>query len=285
MLKKIEQLAVRTSSYFLTDKDLTAKGVNNSVKYLQIDSREARAKVEEANLLGDKISTRSNDRTLPHLMIRFSQLLGKGKADRFATELLQLSYLSFDTNVGQVKLVAKGRMQDPAKIQDILRHTKDPSVGFSVDGSFSVILRTKLGKSCVDQVVARLSTLSTLCNFANVLKQRGLECRDISFTRVCFKYADDLEAILNFTGPEDRPYIRLELSPNNPHKRVIPLLEETLNDPDRGFESFTLALEYFLPILRAFQSLEDRHCLDFPNGPVIHPRTVDFYRITYPNPH
>lgn len=216
-------------------------------------------------------------------MVRFSQLL-KTKSSHFAKELLQIQYLSFDTNVGQVKLVAKGRMRDPSKVQDILERTKDSSVGFAADGSFSMVVDTKLGTSCVNKVVARLSTLGTLCNFAKILKERGFECEDISFSKVCFKYAQDEAVTLIFVGTEKEPHIKLEFSQGSPARRVAPLLEQILNDPEAGFERFTIALDYFLPVLRAFQALERKHALDYPIAPTIHPRLVDMYRLAYPNP-
>jgi mediator of RNA polymerase II transcription subunit 14 len=216
-------------------------------------------------------------------MVRFSQLL-KSKSDRFANELLQLQYLSFDTDAGQVRLVAKGRMRNPAKVQDILQRTKDNDVAFSVDGSFSMVIETGAGSSFVSKVVARLTTLSTLCNFARILKERGFECRDISFNKVCFKYAEGQEVTLVFGGTEKEPRIKLEIKPENPHRKVAPLLEEILNDPELGFERFTMALGYFLPVLRAFQTLDSKHALDIPDAPNVHPRQVDFYRLAYPNP-
>jgi mediator of RNA polymerase II transcription subunit 14 len=175
-------------------------------------------------------------------------------------------------------------MHNPSKVQDILQHAKDPEVAFSVDGSFSMVVATKLGTSCVNKVVARLNTLSTMCDFAKVLKERGFECKNISFSKVCFKYAQDQEVTLVFGGTEKEPRIKLEIAPDNPHRRVAPLLEEILNEPELGFERFTMALEYFLPVLRSFQTLEKKHIIDFLAAPTIHPRQVDFYRLTYPNP-
>jgi mediator of RNA polymerase II transcription subunit 14 len=279
-LTKIEQSAVSTMSYLLANEDLTAKGVDTAMRYVKLDT------AAPSLHLDDERSTQAPDtiqKTLPSLMVRFSQLL-KAKSGRFANELLQLQYLGFDTDVGQVKLVAKGRMRNPSKVQDILQRTKDSDVTFSVDGSFSMVVATKLGTSPVNQVIARLNTLSTLCNFAKILKERGFECKDISFSKVCFKYAQDQEVTLVFAGTEKGPRIKLEIGRDNPHRRVTLLLEEILNDPELGFERFTMALEYFLPVLRAFQTLESSHASDFPYAPIVHPRQVDFYRLTYPNP-
>ncbi|KIW02874.1 uncharacterized protein PV09_05925 [Verruconis gallopava] len=274
-LKKLEQSAISASSYIAANRDLTARGVSTAIRHVPIDLSKTP--------LASSFKSSTAEKTLPTLMIRFSQLL-RSTRQGFANDLLQLQYLSFDTDLGQVRLVAKGRMRDPAKVQDVLQKTKDSNVAFSPDGSFSMLLSAKVGVSVVPTIVARLNTLNTLCHFAKILRRSGFECKTISFSKVCFRFAQDQEITLVFAGTEEDPRIKLEIARDNPHRRVAPLLEEIVNDPEMGFERFVLALDYFHPVLRAFQRLEQKHALDYPAAPIIHPRQVDFYRLLYPNP-
>jgi mediator of RNA polymerase II transcription subunit 14 len=212
-------------------------------------------------------------------MMPLSQLL-KGRNSRFANDVLQLQYLGFDSDVGQVKLAAIGRMREPAKVRDILQ-AKDSNVSFSQEGNFAIIVDTKIGKSPTPRIIAHLSTLGTLCNLARTLRSHNFACKDISFSKVCFTYATDQEVTLNFRSSGR---IQLQIPPQDPARRVAPLLEEIVNDPDVGFERFTTALSYFLPVLRAFTTLDTRHATHFPFAPTVLPRQVDFYRLVYPNP-
>jgi hypothetical protein len=265
-LKKLEQSAASVVALTTSNRALRTNGVSTSLKHLAV-----------------KASSADNDapnKTLPILMVRFSQLL-KGRNSRFAQDFLQLQYLSFDTDLGQVRLLAKGKMRDPAKVQDILQHTKDPNISFSLDGSFSMLVDTKIGQSATTKTVARLNTLGTLCNLAKTLRSHSFACKEISFSKVCFTYAQDQQVTLHFQ-PSGR--IKLHLPPQDPVRRISSLLEEIVNDPDVGFERFTAALSYFLPVLRAFTTLDSRHSTHYPYTPTILPRQVDFYRLVYPNP-
>ena len=192
-----------------------------------------------------------------------------------------------------VKLKAQGRMRDPKAVQDILERTKDESISFTLDGGFTLAVTSKLGTSPAEQVITRLETLGTLCELAKTLRQHSFACKEISFAKVCFTYAPGQDITLHFSPASPSPSsssgsgesrITLEVPPSSPIRRVRKLMEEILNDPSAGFSRFTMALEFFLPVLRGFDSLESRHRLDAPLSPIILPRQVDYYRLTYPNP-
>jgi hypothetical protein len=274
----IQHFAARAISIWEANKALLQLNVPSAIRHVEY-KREDRS----ANELIDT-PAQSAPKTLPALCVQFTSLLKDftGK-NQFAADLLQISYLGFDTNVGKVKLLAKGMMRKPGRLKEILQRTRDDDVAFNASGSFSLVLQTGLGKSCVDRLVAQLRTIGRLCNFADVLKQRGLECKDISLSRVVFTYAESLKMELRFTGNDDTP-IKLVIPSDNPHRRITSLLEAIVNSGSDGFRDLTKALHFTLPLLTAFDTIANRHLSYTPNLPAMHSRNVDHFRLAYSNP-
>lgn len=99
-----------------------------------------------------------------------------------------------------------------------------------------------------------------------------------------FTYANDLEMELLFTGNETTP-VKLAIKPDNPHRRIGPLLEAVVNDGPHGFKNLTTALMFTLPLLSAFDTIGLRHVTSAASDqPVIHARNPDHFRLSYPNP-
>jgi hypothetical protein len=165
-----------------------------------------------------------------------------------------------------------------------LQQTKDPDIAFQLDGAFSVVVEEKIGTSPTSKVINRLETLGKLCNLAKTLREHKFECKEISFSKVCFTYSKDQELTLLFAEKEKRPHIFVQVPSEAPMRRVQDFLEVIINDEEVGFERFTTALEYFQPVLRAFDTLNKKHAVHAPYSPQILPRQVDYYRLTYPNP-
>jgi mediator of RNA polymerase II transcription subunit 14 len=272
---QIQHFAARAISMWEANKTLVRLNIPSAIRQVEYgqEDRSSNETVEQ-----------STPKTLPALCVRFTSLLKDftGK-NQFAADLLQISYIGFDTDVGTVKLLAKGMMRKPGRLKEILQRTRDDDVTFNASGSFSLVLKTGLGRSCVDRLVAQLRTIGRLCNFADVLKQRGLECKDISLSRVVFAYAEGLEVELRFTGSDTTP-IKLAIPSDNPHRRIASLLEAIVNSGSDGFRNFTAALQFTLPLLTAFDTIENRHLSFTPNLPVMHSRNVDHFRLAYLNP-
>ncbi|TID13997.1 MED14-domain-containing protein [Venturia nashicola] len=273
--RNIASFAARAISYWEANKSLVRLNVPSAIRYVLYN--------QQGN--DDSPMEPSNSRTLPALCVRFSSLLKDFTFnDQFAADLLQISYLGFDTDLGAVRLQAKGMMRRPARLREILHRTRNDDLWLDSSGSFSLHLRTGLGTSCVNRLVAQLRTMGRVCNFADVLKQRGLECKKISLSRVVFTYTSDLEMELLFTGIETTP-IKLAIKPDNPHRRIGRLLEAVVNDGPNGFKSFTIALGFTLPLLNAFDAIELRHMSSAVSDiPVIHARSPDHFRLCYTNP-
>ena len=204
-----------------------------------------------------------------------------------------MQYLSFDTDVGTVKLMAKGRMRDPSNVRDILQRTSDPDMSFGRDGAFSIVVESSVGETPTTRVLDHLTTLGTLVDLATTLRKRGFECKELSFSRVAFAFAKDEEDIILHFPPSSSSSkdannsrrITLTVPPRSPVRRVKPLMEDIVNDASVGFERFAQALTYFLPVLRAFDTIDSRHATHMPYAPQILPRQVDYFRLSYPNPH
>ncbi|KAE9988176.1 hypothetical protein EG328_000132 [Venturia inaequalis] len=273
--RNIANFAARAISFWEANKSLVRLNVPNAIRYVFYN--------QEGHV--DSPMEPSNSRTLPALCVRFSSLLKDFTFnDHFAADLLQISYIGFDTDLGAVRLQAKGMMRRPARLREILHRTRNDDLWLNSSGSFSLHLRTGLGTSCVNRLVAQLRTMGRVCNFADVLKQRGLECKDISLSRVVFTYANDLEMELLFTGIETTP-VKLAIKPDNPHRRIGRLLEAVVNDGPNGFKSFTIALGFTLPLLSAFDTIDLRHMSSSVSDmPVIHARNPDHFRLSYTNP-
>ncbi|QDS71390.1 hypothetical protein FKW77_002900 [Venturia effusa] len=274
-LRKIANFAMRSISLWEAHKSLARLNVPCAPRWM-LYNQEGYA---------DSPMEQYNSRTLPALCVRFSSLLKDFTyQDQFAADLLQISYLGFDTTLGTVRLQAKGMMRHPARLREILHRTRNDDLWLTSSGSFSLHLETGLGTSCVNRLVAQLRTMGRVCNFADVLKQRGLDCKDISLSRVVFTYANDLEMELKFTGNEIAP-VKLAIKPDNPHRRIGRLLETVVNAGPDGFRNLTTALGFTLPLLRAFDAIGLRHVSSAaPDGPVIHARNPDHFRLSYSNP-
>jgi mediator of RNA polymerase II transcription subunit 14 len=274
----IQNLAARVVAYCEANRALVKLNVPSAIRHIPFKHADLSAQ-ELINM-----PARCTPKTLPALCVRFTSLLKDftGK-NQFAADLLQIAYIGFDTDVGTVKLLAKGMMRKPGRLKEILERTHDDDVAFNASGSFSLVLQTGLGKSCVDRLVAQLRTIGRLCNFADVLKQRGLECKEISLSRVVFTYSEGLKVELRFTGNDDTP-IKLVIPSDNPHRRIASLLEAIVNSGSDGFKDFTKALQFTLPLLSAFDNIESRHLSSTLNIPAMHPRNVDHFRLVYSNP-
>jgi mediator of RNA polymerase II transcription subunit 14 len=281
LLQKIQHFAARAISYSEAEKALRQRHVDRSVRFVPYKPQDI---IHDTETIPDQ--NPETEITLPALCIRFSQLLRDfSGTDQFAAELLQLHYLGFDTNIGDVKLVAKGVMRRAERLPSILSQTRDNDVAFNDGGSFALVLRTGLGTSCVDRLVAQLQTIGRVTDFADVLKKRGLECNEISLSRIVFTYAENLSVEILFNA-KDSSKITLKLSNDNPHRRILVQLQEILNNPNAGFRDFVTALAFSLPLLRAFEAIEAHHLLstNISTRPSIHIRNVDSFRLSYPYP-
>jgi hypothetical protein len=224
--------------------------------------------------------------TIPALCIRFSHLLRDiTGADQFAAEVLQLHYLGFNTNTGEVKLVAKGVMRRAERLAEILSQTRDDDVAFNDSGSFALVLRTGLGTSCIDRLVAQLQTIGRVTHFADVLKTKGLVCNEISLSRIVFTYAENLTVEILFNA-KDSSKITIKLGDDNPHRRILVPLQDILNNRYAGFKDFVAALNFSLPLLRAFDAIEEANArsTDLTTRPSVHIRSADSFRLSYHSP-
>jgi hypothetical protein len=281
LLQKIQHFAVRTISYSEAENALRQRNVDRSVRFVPYKPQDV---IHDTEITADQ--NPETEMTLPALCIRFSHILRDfSGTDQFAAELLQLHYLGFDASTGDVKLIAKGVMRRAKRLPSILSQTRDEDVAFDDGGSFSLVLRTPLGTSCVDRLVAQLQTIGRVTNIADVLKKRGLQCNEISLSRIVFTYAENLTAEILFNA-KDSSKITLKLAQDNPHRRILVQLQEILNNPNAGFRDFVTALGFSLPLLRAFEAVEAHHLLstDISTRPSIHTRNVDSFRLTYPSP-
>lgn len=223
--------------------------------------------------------------TVPTLYIRFSSLIKAGGTVRpskqWAVEMLRLTHHGFERSQGKAVHLVKGVLTQPKNLTEVMMTAHDDDVAFHKSGCFSILLRTSFGTSCLSQLVARLRAIERTRSFAEILRDQKLKCEKISLARIVFSYAEELTADIGFA--EGAP-MSVTFAPENPHRRVRAMLRQILNNRADGFEKFTKALEFSLPLLQTFDHLERNDPSPAVSSPVVHPRSVDWYRMTYRNP-
>jgi mediator of RNA polymerase II transcription subunit 14 len=281
LFRKLQHFAARTISFTEAEKALRQRKVDRGVRFVSYNPRDILHATETITERNPEAET-----TLPALCMRFSHLLRDFTGvDQFAAEVLQLHYLGFDANTGEVKLVAKGVMRRAERLPGILSQTRQDDIAFNDGGSFALVLRTGLGTSCVDSLVAQLQTIGRVTNIADVLKTKGLVCNEISLSRIVFTYAENLTVEILFNA-KDSSKITIKLANDNPHRRILVPLQDILNNRYAGFKDFVAALTFSLPLLRAFDAIEATNALStsLTTRPSIHIRNADSFRLSYHSP-
>ncbi|KAI9666647.1 MAG: mediator complex subunit [Bathelium mastoideum] len=249
--------------------------------------------------------------------------IGRGSS---TTSWLRLTHVGLERSAGRAVHLIRGTIYPPLNKQlaALLTHTHDDDVAFHKGGNFSVLLRTPFARPFVDPLRKRIMSIDRLRTIAAVLESRGFPCNKMSLNSVTFTYGPDpdptkpsapspnqssttaittnqaaktpppvppLTATVTFTNGD----VDLHLASTNPHRRVRHFLVRLLTRPApplSGFERFVDALILSLPLLRAFEAIEQRYDkVSDGNGgtmeiqpPFIHAWALDTYRVDYKRP-
>lgn len=190
--------------------------------------------------------------------------------------------------------IATGRMVKAATadMQKLMAASPPSSFSFSEDGRFRILLSTPFGRDILGELRARLRDVNRLRAFATTLQKRKMRLGSSSLQRVQFEYGPlPSSAAVKFSVEKE---FTIELSPKNPHYRLLDLLTDIANDRSpasltmdptdaNGLDRFCTTLMLTRSILKVLQELVD-HAPGNVSNPALHVHSVFSYRLTYDNP-
>lgn len=191
--------------------------------------------------------------------------------------------------------IATGRMVQSAAadMQKLMAASPPSSFKFSEDGRFRILLCTPFGHNILKELRARLRDVNRLRSFATTLQKRKMRLGSSSLQRVQFEYGPSPHtAAVNFASEKE---FTVEISPKNPHHRILRLLTAIANDrmpglpamldssDANGLDRFCTSLILTRSMLKVLAELETRTPGNVRN-PAVHVHSIFKYRITYENP-
>ncbi|KAF2851123.1 MED14-domain-containing protein [Plenodomus tracheiphilus IPT5] len=191
--------------------------------------------------------------------------------------------------------IATGHMvkSAAADMQKLMAASPPSSFKFSEDGCFRILLSTRFGHDVLGELRARLRDVNRLRSFATTLQKRKMRLGSSSLQRVQFEYGPSPHiAAINFASEKE---FSVEISPKNPHHRVLHLLTAIANDrmpglpatldssDANGLDRFCSSLILTRSMVKVLAELESRRPGNVKN-PAIHVHSIFKYRITYENP-
>jgi len=224
-------------------------------------------------------------------------------ADLLAAQAGQDAWLESDIRItcegmkvgGQnVWHMAAGRMIKTvaADMHKLMAASPQHAFKFSEDGNFRILLATPFGQDILGELRARLRDVNRLRTFATTLQKRKMLLKSSSLQRVQFQYGPSpYSATVNFGSEKE---LTVELSPSNPHHRILSQLTEIANDRSpslpvidpgdaNGLDRFCTILVATRPLFKVLREVEQRSPGNYSN-PAIHVHTIFKYRLTYDNP-
>ncbi|KAK8083936.1 mediator complex subunit MED14 [Apiospora saccharicola] len=164
---------------------------------------------------------------------------------------------------------ARFKVSDRAKFSLLKGHV-ERDVAFNPRlGIFALRLGAQVGSTIFESLAHRLQAIERLVDCIDAIRKSDsdIKCESITLSQVVFSYSD---AIGRKAGPQaqanlhrwkatldlrsDR--IALKLEKGNPHLRILDGMTTVLNSP-LGFAKIPLYLAFTLPILKAFDAIED----------------------------
>ncbi|KAL9095528.1 MAG: hypothetical protein Q9165_002399 [Trypethelium subeluteriae] len=298
-LAQLERFAVALISFHVTHRELDRGHIEN---YLESEFAP---------------SSTSSPLARPILHVQVSSLLRLRRKQSHWIEWLHLTHAGLERVDSRVVHLIRGKISSPhcTSLAALLTHTHDHAVAFSTAGAFALFLRSPFGKAFMSPLQKRTRSIERLSTIASVLRKRRFRYEKLSLNEVVFTYPSDIKPLdqapppfsdedddewyTNTTNPDSTGLLRagivftdgeeqslsLRLAPTNPHRRIRAFLARILSKSrtGRSFESFVAALHMTLPLMRAFDTIED---IDEPGWEpaIIHPRSLESYRVDYEHP-
>jgi len=188
-----------------------------------------------------------------------------------------------------VKSILHGVLKKPENLHEMLTANPDSDVAFYKNGMFSVVLLYPFGTSCVSKLIGRLNSISQIRSYVRTLKKYNLKTQKFSLNEIIFVYHDSPTLTANINFIEGNPVrfgistTNIKFAASNPHRRIHTLCEAQLNASSAGFEQVIHLLRHTLPLMRAFEAIEQR-AIEIPSpqtSVTVHLRSIEKYRLTY----
>ncbi|RMZ70281.1 hypothetical protein GMOD_00000355 [Pyrenophora seminiperda CCB06] len=190
--------------------------------------------------------------------------------------------------------IAAGKMVEgvAADMHKLMAASPQNTFKFSEDGNFRILLSTSFGQDILGELRSRLRDVNRLRTFAATLQKRQMRLGSSSLQRVHFQYGPSpYSATVNFSSEQE---FSIELSPKNPHRRILKLLTAIANDQlpslptldsndTNGLDRFCTTLVLTRPLFKVLWQIEERTPGNYSN-PAIHVHSILKYRLTYSNP-
>lgn len=277
-LASLERVAVQLLSFRVTARQLEKEEKNYSLKYELGHSVEA---------------CRIARRWVLHVQTA-DLLVAQAGQDAWLESDIKITCEGMKVGGQNVWHMAAGRMAKSvaADMHKLMAASPQDSFKFSEDGNFRILLATVFGQDLLGELRARLRDVNRLRAFATTLQKRQMRLASSSLQRVQFQYGPSpYSATVNFGSEKE---LTIELSPSNPHHRILPLLTEIANDrmpslpaislgDANGLDRFCTTLVATRPLFKVLREIEQRSPGNYSN-PAIHVHTIFKYRLTYDNP-
>jgi mediator of RNA polymerase II transcription subunit 14 len=191
--------------------------------------------------------------------------------------------------------IASGKMVKnvASDMQRLMAAAPQEGFKFAEDGTFRILLSTPFGSDILGELQARLRDVNRLRSFATTLQKRQMRLDSSSLQRVQFQYGPTHNiAAVTFGAQKE---VSIEMSPSNPHYRVLKLLTELSNErtpslpslfsaDSNGLDRFCTTLVLTRPLMTALNALEANTANSNSRNPAIHVHSLFKYRLTYENP-
>jgi mediator of RNA polymerase II transcription subunit 14 len=280
-LASLERVAVQLLSFRVTARQLEKEKKNYSLKY-------------ELGQTGPSMEAcRISRRWVLHVQTADLLVAQEGQ-DAWLESDIKITCEGLKVGGQNVWHIAAGRMVKAvaADMHKLMAASPQNAFKFSEDGNFRILLATPFGQDLLGELRARLRDVNRLRTFATTLQKRQMRLASSSLQRVQFQYGPSpYSATVNFGSEKE---LTIELSPGNPHHRILSQLTHIANDrlpslpaidlgDANGLDRFCTTLVATRPLFKALREVEQRTPGNYSN-PAIHVHSLLKYRLTYDNP-
>jgi mediator of RNA polymerase II transcription subunit 14 len=280
-LASLERVAVQLLSFRVTARQLEKENKNYSLR----------------DALGQTSSSAEACRVVRRWVLHVQTpdlLLPQAGEDAWLESDIKITCEGLKVGGQNVWHMAAGRMVKAvaADMHKLMAASPQTAFKFSEDGNFRILLVTPFGQDILGELRARLRDVNRLRTFATTLQKRQMRLASSSLQRVQFQYGPSpYSATVNFGSEKE---LTIELSPSNPHHRILHMLTEIANDRSpsfpitdfsdvNGLDRFCTTLVATRPLFKALREVEQRSPGNYSN-PAIHVHSILKYRLTYDNP-
>lgn len=168
-------------------------------------------------------------------------------------------------------VVTEARMSVPLPKSMInINEQVERDIAFHAEsGAFAFRLRTRVGETIVPALIERVTRVERLVDYVQILQSYApqLSCDSVSLGMISFSYSSQSSTSQSATNEVSQRYraridfgnvdrISLLLSQDDPHLRILDLLNQILNSP-QGFRGVAKLLPVTVPALHGLNELQN----------------------------